>query len=45
VARALGIREVMVVDQDGIIQMSPQMRDRVTMLREEAPAVEIRDIS
>ena len=45
VARALGIREVMVVDQDDIIQMSPQMRDRVTMLREEAPAVEIRDIS
>jgi thiamine biosynthesis lipoprotein len=45
VARALGIREVMVVDQNGVIQMSPQMRDRVTILREEAPPVEIRDIS
>jgi hypothetical protein len=35
----------MVVDQNGVIQMSPQMRDRVTILREEAPPVEIRDIS
>ena len=44
VARALGIRDVMVVDQDGMIQMSPQMHDRVTLLREETPPVEIRDI-
>ncbi len=44
VARALGIREVMIVDQDGRIQMSAEMRDRVTILREQAPQVEIRDI-
>ncbi len=44
VASALGLRRVMVVEDDGAIQMSPDMRARVKLLRDEMPAVTIRDV-
>jgi thiamine biosynthesis lipoprotein len=44
VASSLGIDQVMVVGEDGAIQMSPAMRERVTLLRDEQPTVEIRII-
>jgi thiamine biosynthesis lipoprotein ApbE len=44
VASSLGIDQVMVVGEDGAIQMSPAMRERVTLLRDEQPTVEIRVI-
>jgi thiamine biosynthesis lipoprotein len=44
VASALGLERVMVVEENGAIQMSPQMRERVRLLRDEAPPVTLRDI-
>jgi len=44
VASALGLRQVMVVGEDGSIQMSADMRRRVKLLRDEAPPVTVRDI-
>lgn len=44
VASALGLRQVMVVENDGSIQMSRDMRPRVKLLRDKPPEVMIRDI-
>ena len=44
VAAALGLLRVMVVTDDGTIQMSPGMRDRVALLRTPAPAVVVREV-
>lgn len=44
VAAALGIRQVMAVQDDGGIQMTPAMQSRVTFLREQAPSVDLREI-
>ena len=44
VARALGVTRVMAVREDGVIEMSPEMRDRVTLLREDEPVVELLEV-
>lgn len=44
VASALGVRQVMVVAEDGTIQMSPEMQARVTLLRDEPPEITLRQI-
>lgn len=44
VARALGVRRVMAVREDGVIEMSPEMRERVTILREAEPVVELLEV-
>jgi len=44
VASALGVRQVMVVEEDGTIQMSPEMQERVRLLRDEPPAITLRQI-
>ena len=44
VASALGLDKVMVVEASGVIQISAAMKERVRLLREEKPELEIREI-
>lgn len=44
VAAALGITQVMVVDREGVIEMTPPMQKRVKILREEPPTIKIREV-
>jgi len=44
VAAGLGLDKVMVVEDSGVIQVTPAMHERVRLLREDKPNLEIREI-
>ncbi len=42
-ARNMGVRLVLLVDKDGGLHMTPQMRDRVSIMEDKANIVEVKD--